>query len=154
MYNMIEDILTLARQGDTIENPEKIRIQNVARDAWSVVDTPNGDLKFNTDLMVTADPDRLSNLFENLIRNAFEHAGADTTVFVGELDNEDGFFVADDGPGIPEDIQDEVFASGFTTNDDGTGFGLNIVSEIVEAHNWTISLGDDSRFGAVFEIRF
>lgn len=46
----------------------------------------------------------------------------------------DGFSVADDGPGIPEDEQETVFESGFSTLDSGTGFGLAIVKEIVEAY--------------------
>ena len=72
------------------------------------------------------------------------------TVTIGSLD--DGFFVADDGPGVPESDRQQVFELGYTTDEDGTGYGLAIVSEIVDAHGWSIEIGD-SDDGARFEIR-
>jgi signal transduction histidine kinase len=72
------------------------------------------------------------------------------TIRVGALD--DGFYVEDDGSGIPEDKREAVFESGFTTNRDGTGFGLAIVTEIVEAHGWRISVTDRETGGARFEV--
>jgi signal transduction histidine kinase len=45
-----------------------------------------------------------------------------------------------------------VFESGYTTNREGTGFGLNIVSEIVAAHGWEIAVTDGEDGGARFEI--
>jgi len=63
------------------------------------------------------------------------------TIRVGAIEN-NGFYVEDDGPGIPEEKREDVFDSGFTTNRDGTGFGLAIVKEIVEAHGWTVSVAD------------
>jgi len=74
-----------------------------------------------------------------------------TTVRVGDLS--DGFYVADDGPGIPEEKHDTVFEYGVTYSDDGTGLGLAIVSRIVAAHGWEISLTDSDEGGARFEIR-
>jgi signal transduction histidine kinase len=87
---------------------------------------------------------------ENLFRNAIEHGGEDVTIRVGGLS--DGFYVEDDGPGVPEDARDEVFEVGYSTSPDGTGFGLNIVKEIAEAHNWEITLTEGTTGGARFEI--
>ncbi|MDB2294416.1 HAMP domain-containing sensor histidine kinase, partial [Halorubrum ezzemoulense] len=64
----------------------------------------------------------------------------------------DGFSVADDGPGIPPEERDRVFETGFTTNPDGTGFGLNIVQQIVTGHDWEIQVTESISGGARFAI--
>jgi len=73
------------------------------------------------------------------------------TVTVGDLSN--GFYVADDGPGIPPDERDDVFEAGYSTARDGTGFGLRIVERVAEAHGWTVYLTESDDGGARFEIR-
>jgi signal transduction histidine kinase len=72
------------------------------------------------------------------------------TVTVGDLDR--GFYIEDDGPGIPETDREKVFEAGHTTSADGTGFGLSIVKEIVEAHDWEIRITDGTDGGARFEV--
>jgi signal transduction histidine kinase len=64
----------------------------------------------------------------------------------------DGFYVADDGPGIPDSERTAVFESGYSTSPDGTGFGLAIVEEVVEAHGWSIRATESETGGARFEI--
>ncbi|WP_255195225.1 hybrid sensor histidine kinase/response regulator [Halorarius litoreus] len=81
--------------------------------------------------------------------DSVEHGGADVTVTVGDL--EEGFYVADDGPGIPADQRDGVFEYGYTTSDDGTGFGLAIVRQIAEAHGWSVAVTESDSGGARFE---
>ncbi|WP_327050767.1 sensor histidine kinase [Halomicrococcus gelatinilyticus] len=103
------------------------------------------------DARVTMDDTRVVQLFENLARNAREHAGEDVTVRVGLLD--EGFYVEDDGPGIDLDECSDVLESGFTTSEDGTGFGLAIVTQTAEAHGWTVSVCDGTDGGARFEFR-
>lgn len=88
-------------------------------------------------------------MLENLFSNAVTHAGADVAVTVGALDG--GFYVADDGPGIPEDVRGTVFEAGHSTEEDGTGFGLAIVEAIADAHDWTVSLAESKAGGARFE---
>ncbi|TKX86759.1 ATP-binding protein, partial [Halorubrum sp. SS5] len=60
------------------------------------------------------------------------------TVLVTATD--EGFLVADDGTGIDPDDRDSVFDSGYTTRADGTGYGLDIVREVVESHGWRVEL--------------
>jgi signal transduction histidine kinase len=72
------------------------------------------------------------------------------TVTVGRLD--DGFYVADDGPGIPAERRDRVFETGYSTDEEGTEFGLDIVEDIVDAHDWSIAVTDGVDGGARFEI--
>ncbi|TKX82890.1 ATP-binding protein, partial [Halorubrum sp. SS5] len=89
-------------------------------------------LSVETEREVLADPDRLRNLFENLIRNAVDHAGEDVSIRVGDLPN--GFYVEDDGPGIDAAIADSLFEPGESGTGGNTGFGLAIVQEIATAH--------------------
>jgi signal transduction histidine kinase len=72
-------------------------------------------------------------------------------VRVGDLPN--GFVVADNGPGIPEEDREVVFRTGFTTSPDGTGYGLAIVRELAAMHGWRIEAARSSGGGARFEVR-
>jgi signal transduction histidine kinase len=97
-----------------------------------------------------ADRDRLCRLVENLLHNAVEHGGSGVTITVGATD--EGFYVADDGPGIPPDRRDRVFESGYSTAAAGTGFGLSIVAEIAEAHDWSVTATESAAGGTRIEI--
>jgi signal transduction histidine kinase len=77
-------------------------------------------------------------------------AGVDVTVTVGALDG--GFYVADDGAGIPGPERELVFEEGYTTDENGTGLGLAIVRDVVREHGWTIHLTRAENGGARFEI--
>jgi len=129
MERLIDDLLVLARQGQAIDSREVVSLAAIVENCWEMVDHKNAVLVVDDDLTFAVDPDRLQQLFENLFRNAIEHGGDDVTIRVGAIEN-NGFYVEDDGPGIPEEKREDVFDSGFTTNRDGTGFGLAIVKEI------------------------
>lgn len=150
MDNLIDDLLQLARTGDGISDREQVNLANLFQNCWRNIETTDATIQINVDGTVQADKGRLSQVFENLMRNAIEHTEQTVTVTVGEL--EDGFYIADDGDGIPEDERDDVFEAGYTTADDGIGFGLSIVSDIVEAHGWEIHLTESTEGGARFEI--
>jgi PAS domain S-box-containing protein len=162
MDTIIRDVLTLARQGESAQETESVSVEAIARQAWDTVDTKEMTLDVRADREVEADPDRLQQLFENLFRNAVEHAGEDATVTVGPIDPmhtstrigeqlPSGFYVADDGPGIDDADKTNVFDSGFTTESDGTGFGLAIVAQIAEAHQWNVDVLNSRTGGARFE---
>jgi PAS domain S-box-containing protein len=154
MDTLIEDTLTLAREGQMVTERESVEVADIVDRCWERVASPNADLSIDDEFAVCADPDRLQQVFENLFRNAVEHGSTDTaagvSVRVGEL--ADGFYVADDGPGVPEDEREDVFERGYTTSDDGTGFGLAIVHEIASAHGWDVAVTDSEDGGARFEI--
>ncbi|GAA0668711.1 HAMP domain-containing sensor histidine kinase [Natronoarchaeum mannanilyticum] len=166
MERIIQDALTLARGERALDVTENVAIGDVAADAWATVDTGTASLDADDELpRIDADPDRLQRLFENLFRNAIEHGSTDNRetadsngdepvhVRVGNVDG--GFFVADDGPGIPADERDRVFEAGYSSSEtgSGTGLGLTIVERIARAHDWTVSLTEGSRGGARFEFR-
>ncbi|WP_172977317.1 sensor histidine kinase [Halosegnis longus] len=155
MNQLIDDLLTLARNGEILREREPVSLATVARDAWDSVDR-EGDvtLELDGDTVLEGDPDRIEQALVNLFVNAITHGRGDETdaltVTVGTT--EDGFYVADDGVGIPPESADKVFEHGHTTAEQGTGYGLSIVSEIVGAHGWAISLAD-TETGTRFEIR-
>jgi signal transduction histidine kinase len=154
MEQMIDDVLTLAREGKTVESTEPVSLASVARECWASVATDGTTLEVESERTVEADERRLKRLFENLFRNAVDHAAtaADDPVTIRVGDLERGFFVEDDGLGIPAEDRDSIFEAGFTTDREGTGFGLNIVQEIAAAHGWTVSVTESDAGGARFEI--
>jgi signal transduction histidine kinase len=167
MGSLIDDLLTLARRGQVVSGMETIELTSVVRQAWSSVETRESTLVVDSLGTVKADRGRLQELFENLFRNAIEHAGTATTVRVGRLDDDretaatedstddsvGGFYIEDDGPGIPPEEREKVFEYGHMTADDGSRLGLSIVDGIVEAHGWSVSIYDGRVGGARFLIR-
>lgn len=150
MTRLIEDTLTLAREGAVVDEREQVELATLARRSWGYVDS-EGELVVEVPdgYTIEADPGRLQSAFENLYRNAIEHAGPEPTVTVGVT--EEGFYIADDGPGVPAAKRQEVFEEGVTTADDGTGFGLAIVESIVTAHGGEVALAESADGGARFE---
>jgi len=154
METIIGNVLTMARQGRFVEASEleSVHLASIADECWRTVETTDADLEVATTATVRADADRLRRILENLFRNAIDHGGdGDVTITVGDLDGR-GFYVADDGPGIPPDEREQVFESGYSTTEDGTGFGLAIVGELVDAHDWDVTATESADGGARFEV--
>ncbi|MDL0129805.1 PAS domain-containing protein [Halobacterium salinarum] len=151
MNALVDDLLVLARTGCSAAEREPVDLAAVADDAWSTVDTDAAALTVTATTRVSADRSRLQELLANLFRNAVEHGSrpaADEPVTVTVGDAPGGFYVADDGRGIPESDRDTVFDHGFTTSADGTGFGLSIVRDVADAHDWTVSVTTSDDGGA------
>lgn len=150
MGTLIDDLLTLARQGGEVTDTEVIDLATLTETCWENVATTEATLTTDVTRAIHADKGRLKQLLENLMRNAVEHGGEGVTITVGEENN--GFYVEDTGPGIPEDTQETVFEIGYSTAEDGTGFGLHIVEQVADAHSWDICVTHGSKSGARFEI--
>jgi PAS domain S-box-containing protein len=151
MAALIDDLLTLARAGERIAETEPVGLATLVDRCWADVRSADATLRVETDRTVRADRSRLRQLLENLVRNAVEHAGSDVLVTVGDV--ADGFYVADDGPGVPPEDRDDVFEAGYSTADDGTGFGLRIVEQVADAHGWRVEVTESADGGARFEVR-
>jgi PAS domain S-box-containing protein len=167
-----EDAVTLAREGQHVEfeDTEEVTLEGIARESWENIATGDATLAVEADMPLRATPDRLARVFENLFRNAVEHgpasdrAGAEdspaassetdcaVTVSVGALADGCGFYVADDGTGIPPEDRERVFDRGFSASEGGTGLGLRIVEQLVAAHGWDVRAIESESGGARFEV--
>ena len=152
MEQLIEDLLVIARKGDAVGETVPVRLSEVVSQCWEVIETSDATLECTTSHTISADENRLSEVFENLFRNAVEHGGCDVTIRVGNLPDGNGFYVADDGTGISADERDQIFESGYSTTENGTGFGLAIVQQIVDAHGWDVCVTESETGGTRFEI--
>lgn len=98
----------------------------------------------------------LGSVFRNLLQNAIEHndGGRPEVTVTGRL--EDGTIeisIADNGPGIPETQQDEIFAKGERgLESTGTGIGLYLADTLVDGYGGTIEVTDNEPRGAVFTV--
>lgn len=149
---LIDDTQTVIQTGNPVEPTDWVRISSIADACWGscCLEADDETLEVVTDGEIRADEGRLKQLFENVFWNACEHAGSGVTVRVGR--HEDGFYVEDDGHGIPAEERDDVLSPGYTTADDHAGLGLTIVREIVEAHGWDIEVTESDEGGVRFEI--
>ena len=153
MQELIDDFLMLARSGESIDEMEQVVLSDLASRCWKNTKTTDASLSVRTESTLLADSERLQQLLENLFRNAIQHGGPSVTVIIDDLEHGGGFYVEDDGPGIPEERRSKVFDSGYTTADDGTGLGLQIVKNIAEAHGWELNVTDGAEGGARIEVR-
>jgi len=169
MRALIDDLLAFARAGETATDLESVALTGIVEECWQSVESDQATLVVEGDRQVQADTAKLRRLLANLLRNSVEHgstgaqapADDDTdhsdgsaTVRVGVIKDTDrnGFYVADDGPGIPEDDREQVFEEGYSTGENGTGFGLKIVQRLAEVHGWTVTATESEAGGARFEV--
>jgi two-component system OmpR family sensor kinase len=154
MTHLVEDLLLLARldSGRPLER-EPVDLSQLAVDAVSDAHIAGPDHEWNLELpdepvLVTGDGARLHQVLTNLLANARTHTGPGTSVTVTLCTDAHSarIRVADNGPGIPEDLQSEVFErfargdSSRSRKGGSTGLGLAIVAAVVRAHSGTIEL--------------
>lgn len=112
MEHLVENLLTVrrTRHGVTTEDVEPVEFGALVRECWERLPTENADTRVVAAeaVRIQAVPELVEQLVENLLRNAVEHGGADVTVRAGRLADADGVYVADDGPGIPEEDRESV----------------------------------------------
>jgi signal transduction histidine kinase len=150
MEELISDTLTLARQGQVVADMEPVSATELVEGSWEAVSTGEATVQIEDEVTIHGDRSRLQHVFENLFTNAVEHGGPTVTVRVGQF-AEDGIYVEDTGPGIPEERGAVVFEPGHSSASGGTGFGLTIVKRIAEAHGWEVEVGRGRDGGARFE---
>ncbi|MFQ6398118.1 sensor histidine kinase [Nocardia sp. KC 131] len=155
MSTLVEDMLLLARldSGRTLEH-EPVDLTQLTVDAASDAHVAGPDHRWDLELpdepvVVTGDATLLHQVLANLLANARIHTGPGTTVTTSlEFDGAGGavWRVADDGPGIPAELQPEVFQR-FARGDSSrsrragsTGLGLAIVAAVVKAHGGSITV--------------
>ncbi|MFB6242654.1 MAG: PAS domain S-box protein, partial [Halobaculum sp.] len=121
------------------------QIRDVSDAYENAVVTVAGDLP-----QVSVRADRmLASVFGNVLQNAVQHNDSDVpkvTVSVEEREHRTEVRISDNGPGIPDDIADDIFGKGeHGLESKGTGIGLYLVSQLLEAYGGDIRLADDTR---------
>ncbi len=101
-----------------------------------------------------ADTDMLYQAFLNILLNSFQAVGKNGTVTITTWFDIQHVYIsfADNGSGIDENVQKKLWTPFFTTKDTGTGLGLGIVKNIIEAHHGSISITNAQPSGAVVDI--
>ncbi|MFB6116951.1 response regulator [Halosegnis sp.] len=176
---LIDDLLTLARHAGELGELESVSLGAVTEACWQNLPTERARLVVERDRKLLADRRQLQQLLTNLVRNSVEHGAggsgpdgrestsADGTAGVAPGSTDGGsepivtvrvggtdarFYVADDGPGIPPDERGRAFEAGYSTNEDGTGFGLRIVERIADAHGWSVSVMESENGGTRVDV--
>lgn len=157
MQTLVENLLLLARADE-----RGLPLRRVETDLDDLATAEAARLKRETTLRIVSDlsavkagvdPDGFVRLLRNLADNAARHATSEVTIVVRAEGDNAVVQVIDDGPGIPAAARDKVFERFFRLDADrsrrggGTGLGLAIVSEIVAAHDGSVSI-EDRRSGA------
>jgi signal transduction histidine kinase len=147
--NEITEIMFAFSKSSALTEVSPVSVDYLARTAWKSVVTEEATLLVEDSHRIIGDGRLLLQLFENVFRNAIEHAGPTCTVRVGLLP--DGFYVEDDGPGIPEAMREKAIGAKYSTT--GTvGLGLSVVQTIARAHDGELSIRESSTGGARFEL--
>ncbi|NEU58177.1 PAS domain S-box protein [Halorussus sp. MSC15.2] len=156
MEDMIDILLVMTRGVEASIDPELVSLRETANEAWADVASEGGRLDVETDVQVEVERHHLRHLLQNLLQNAVEHGSEDdsaaddgVTIRIGAL--EDGFYVEDDGDGIPEADRERVFEAGYTTDDVGIGLGLTFITQLAEIYGWERTLTESDEGGARFE---
>ena len=150
MEMLIDRLLADAHDEELTVNRQPVDLSTLCETCWQHVETEESELDATIDQSIKADRFRLKQLLENCFSNAVKHNDDPVRISVGELD--DGFYIADDGSGITDADREQVFETGYTTAETGSGFGLEIVSHVADAHDWEVDLAESSAGGARFEI--
>jgi PAS domain S-box-containing protein len=151
MERLIDGLLAFARTDSDALDRTVVDLPALVEECWETLRSEDATLVVETERSVRADPDRLRQLVINLLSNALDHCGPDVTVRVGDLPDDEGFYVADDGPGVPEDDPTGVLEAGYSTAQRSPGLGLSVVTQVADAHDWEVRVTDGDE-GARFEV--
>ena len=114
---------------------------------------------FPEDLMITADPDLIDQVFINLLLNAIDAVKEkpEPRISVTASPNNNGrvsIDFSDNGHGIKPDILDKIFMPFFTSKKDGSGIGLSLSRQIMHLHKGTVTVKSSPGEGTVFTVTF
>jgi two-component system, OmpR family, sensor kinase len=166
MSRLVSDLLLLARADAGRAAPRReVDLTELATSVVEEVRPIAGEheigLRADGDAAVLGNPDELHRMVLNLVDNAVRHTpdGSRIEVRVDVVGDHARLAVADDGPGLPEGLGDQIFdrfvrGSGPADRspDGGTGLGLAIVRAVATSHGGEVHAGRSERGGARFEI--
>lgn len=166
LTNLIEDLLTISRleSGQITLNLKRIRLRDFADHLMSDLQARAAERGVKIDNQVPpelegrVDPDRLEQVFVNLIENAIKYGRSNggVTIRGRSLGEHVELCVADDGPGIPAEAKERIFERFYridrarSRDTGGTGLGLSIVKHIVQSHGGKVWVESEPGHGAQF----
>jgi two-component system OmpR family sensor kinase len=167
MSGLVSDLLLLARAdaGRRVATRD-LDLVAIATEALEEVQPLTGDRRLESHLdgplPMQGNPDELHRLIRNLLENAVRHTPDRTTVeLTARRDGNEALLeIVDDGPGIPADMESQVFdrfvrgdGPADTAGGGGSGLGLAIVRAVAESHGGSVSAGRSTYGGARFSVR-
>jgi len=167
MSRLVGDLLLLARaDAGRLDKHRRCDLAEVAGDAAAEAAALTGERTLTVDnnrpLWVEGSPDELHRMVLNLLDNAAHHTPAGTTIELSlhESNGEAIVEVADDGPGIPVEMREQIFdrfvrgaGPADTAAGPGTGLGLAIVSAVAASHGGSVEAAESATGGALFRAR-
>lgn len=164
MSRIVEDLLLLAKaERPDFVSPEPVQLAELTADVFVKARTL-GDRGWELDQVaegaVLLDPQRITQAMVQLAQNAVQHTAAGGTVRIGSR-SRDGLvdlYVADSGPGVPEQDAEVIFerfrrgSARRGSRGSGAGLGLSIVKAIAEGHHGRVALGATEGGGATFTL--
>jgi two-component system, OmpR family, sensor kinase len=169
MSRLVADLLLLARaDAGRVSERRPCDLAEIAASAVAEVSAIVGKRTLRTEngapIPIEGNPDELHRMVANLLENAVRHTPEGTTIELrlgrDEDTGEARLEVADDGPGIPPELRDQVFARfvrgvgpADTSGGNGTGLGLAIVQAVARSHGGSVESGTSERGGALFRVR-
>jgi signal transduction histidine kinase len=162
LTNMTTDVLDFAK-GKTTILPIKCAVDKIVKDFAKFFEDDakrkgyNFEWAVNTSSMIYIDPEKISRVFMNIMKNALEamKKGGTFSITAEEQNGQILFSLKDTGLGIPEEIRDKLFDSFVTSGKKGgTGLGLAIVKKVVEDHKGKIEVESELGVGTTFKLFF
>jgi two-component system OmpR family sensor kinase len=167
MSGLVSDLLLLARaDAGRRATTKDLDLAAIASGALEEVQPLAGTRRIESHLdgplPLEGNPDELHRLIRNLLENAVRHTPEKSTIeLTARRDGDEALLeVLDDGPGIPADMQDQVFdrfvrgeGPADTAGGGGSGLGLAIVRAVAESHGGSVSAGPSTYGGARFSVR-
>jgi len=165
--DMVKDLTAILRTEREEAKQEIVDIAGMTQDMMSDFRVAAGEAELSLTAQVPSelppvfgDPTHLRRVLDNLLGNAFKFtpAGGHVSVKLEQEDEKLVLKVADTGIGIPDDQLERIFerfhqvSSGVTRQYKGTGLGLALVKEIVEAHGGEISVASSVGEGSTFTV--
>ena len=165
---ILHSLVNFAHRGQTSESLtiEPVSLYQCSDEATSLLSLrkDNRGIRFvnncNPELLVTGDPQKLTQVIINLLSNAHDASPDNSVITINTIAWEHSITleITDHGSGIPEHIRDRLFEPFFTTKEagKGTGLGLALVYSIIEEHFGTITIqspvDENSHSGTRFSI--
>lgn len=165
LQDLIANLLDSAKlqAGQIVMNFQQVRLESLVNDMLTRLALHHPGLVIHTDIEqplkpIQADPRRLVQVFENLLTNAEKYAPSSPVyITIKSVRNGVKVDIRDEGPGIPEKYQERIFDRFFRvpnqqTNVHGSGLGLFICRQIIQAHHGEITLTSKGGEGTTFHI--